>query len=264
MCPATGRRGTGTMTSMTIASALAVILCLTVSSCGPTPAGREAVASEIAATLEAEHSMQAPAPPTTTPTGRGSPTRLPSRTQPPTATPTTPPSPSPTPSPTPTKAPTATPSHTPTATPSPAPSDTATPAPRPTASPLPASCKPDAEVVASEGHEVYAPLGFVGGKEAPMLPPGEPFAWLWRVRSTGCARWPEGTVWAYVSGHRMEGPEHARVRSVRVGETYEIVVEFVTPPEPGAHQGFWQMQGPDGTRFGEQGTVQVSVYGVVP
>ena len=141
---------------------------------------------------------------------------------------------------------------------------TATSKPKPTDTPLPPSCKPGAKVVEEIPDLNYPYIGTVGGELAIGVGAGETFSMIWRVRSSGCADWPRGTVWAFVSGHPMGISEPIRVGRVPVGEIVEIEVEFTAPLESGCYQGIWQMRGPDGAFFGEQGDVEVCIMPTVP
>ena len=147
------------------------------------------------------------------------------------ATPTASPTPADTP---PTESPTSQPQATTQATPSP--------------TPLPAGCLPGATFVM----DVTIPDGTV-------LAPGEGFTKVWRISSSGCAPWPAGTRWVFVSEERMGGPESVDVPQTSLGETADIAVELQAPDAAGTYRGYWQLQAPDGTRFGDQVYVLIEV-----
>lgn len=147
---------------------------------------------------------------------------------------------------------TPTPTHSPTPTPLPTATSTQIP-PTPTNSPTPTPCLPDAAFVA----DVTIPDGTT-------LMPGETFEKVWRIGSSGCAPWPAGTRWVFVSGDRMGAPGAVAVVDTPVGGAADIAVLMVAPDAPGTYKGYWQMQAPDGARFGERVHVQIVVSEPTP
>jgi len=89
--------------------------------------------------------------------------------------------------------------------------------------------------------------------------PGEAFTKVWRVRNSGTCAWETGTQLAFVSGERMDGPAAVDVPQVAPGSRADVSVDLVTPAEPGTHRGNWQLQAPDGNRFGSVIYVQIVV-----
>lgn len=124
---------------------------------------------------------------------------------------------------------------------------TTTPTPEPTPEPLSPSCMPGATFVA----DVSVPDGT-------EFAPGESFSKAWRVRSSGCAPWPFGTRLIFDSGDRMGGLP-VRVPGASLEGTAKLRVQLTAPDSPGTYKGFWQMQAPDGTRFGERFYVVIVV-----
>ena len=149
---------------------------------------------------------------------------------------------------TPTLEPTDTPTPEPTDTPTPEPTDTPTPMPTATYTPTPTPCLPDADFV----EDVTVPDGTVFG-------PGERFSKTWRLLSSGCAPWPAGTTWIFVSGAQMGAPGGITVPNTSLGSTADIAVEMVAPEAPGTYTGYWQMRDSDGTPFGDQALVMIVV-----
>ena len=100
---------------------------------------------------------------------------------------------------------------------------------------------PDADLVA----DVSVPDGT-------QFSPGEGFTKIWRMQSSGCAPWPKETAWVFASGDQMAARESVPVPETELGESVDLAVEMTAPDTPGTYKGFWQMQGPDGTRFGDR------------
>jgi hypothetical protein len=125
---------------------------------------------------------------------------------------------------------------------------TPTPTRTPTLAPSPTPCLPDADLVAA-----------VSVPDGTRFAPGEGFTKIWRVRSSGCAPWPAGTIWAFASGDQMSAPASVPVPETPLSGTVDIAVEMIAPDAPGAYQGFWQMQSPSGGRFGDRVYVMIEV-----
>ncbi len=89
--------------------------------------------------------------------------------------------------------------------------------------------------------------------------PGEAFTKVWRVRNSGTCTWEAGTQLVFVSGEPMGGPAAVDVPSVAPGSNTDISVGLVAPTAPGTYRGTWQLQSPEGVRFGSQIYVQIIV-----
>ena len=141
---------------------------------------------------------------------------------------------------------TSTPAATRPATDTPLPIDT--PSPEPSATPTPTPCQPDLAFV----QDVTVPDGTV-------FAPGEAFQKIWRVRSSGCAAWPSGSRWVFVSGDQLGGASGQSVPQTPPDQVTDIAVSMVAPDQPGTYQGYWQLQTPDGTLVGERCYLRVVV-----
>ena len=89
--------------------------------------------------------------------------------------------------------------------------------------------------------------------------PGETFTKIWRVRNSGTCAWESGAQLAFVSGEPMGGPVAVDVPAVAPGSNTDVSVDLVAPREPGTYRSTWQLQGPDGVRFGSRVYVQIVV-----
>jgi hypothetical protein len=144
---------------------------------------------------------------------------------------------------------------TPTRTPTPTATPTRTPTPTrlPTHTLTPTPCLPGASFVA----DVTVPDGT-------NYLPGEGFTKTWRIRSSGCAAWPDGSTWVFASGEQMGAPGSVPVPDTPLNGTADISVSMIAPSSPGDYKGYWQMQTPDGFRFGEQVYVMIVVSAPTP
>ena len=121
----------------------------------------------------------------------------------------------------------------------------AAPTPKPTRTPaitpVSRSCPPNATYL----RDVSVPDGT-------EFAPGEFFTKVWSIRSTGCAPWPAGTRLVFDSGDRMEAPTGVDVPETPLGSVADVSVLMFAPDTPGTYKGYWQMEAPDGTRFGDR------------
>lgn len=83
-----------------------------------------------------------------------------------------------------------------------------------------------------------------------QMSPGESFVKTWRVRNSGTCDWDAGTTLVFSSGRQMGGPDSVPVGALATGETLDVSVNLTAPDSPGSYRGDWQLQAPDGTRFG--------------
>ena len=91
--------------------------------------------------------------------------------------------------------------------------------------------------------------------------PGESFTKVWRVRSSGCSAWEAGSRWVFVSGHPLGAADGVDVPDMPLGETVDLSVAMRAPDQPGSYKSYWQMQSPDGHRFGDQAYALIVVPG---
>lgn len=217
-----------------------MLVGLLATACTPAPVDKDALRTEVAATIYAGQTAQALAvtgttPPAATPTLRAKEVSTPTSTVIPTSTVTSIPGPISTP--------TTTPTRTLTLTPTLVPTDTLTPGP----------CLPDASFV----EDVTVPDGT-------NFAPSESFTKTWRIRSAGCALWPTGSTLVFDSGDQMGAPESVPAPDTPLGSTADISVEMVAPDVPGTYEGSWKMQSDSGARFGNRLWVIIVVPGPTP
>ena len=89
--------------------------------------------------------------------------------------------------------------------------------------------------------------------------PNTAFVKTWRIQNTGSCDWEPGTKLVYFSGDQMGGPPSVDVPPTAVGASADISVNFTSPGTPGTYRSNWQVQRPDGTKFGQQYYVQIVV-----
>ncbi len=83
------------------------------------------------------------------------------------------------------------------------------------------------------------------------LAPGEPFAKVWRLRNDGTCAWDSAYGLSFVGGERMGALRSTPLnQTVLPGGSIDLTVEMVAPEQPGAYQGFWKLEDPQGRLFG--------------
>ena len=91
---------------------------------------------------------------------------------------------------------------------------------------------------------------------------GASFEKVWRLINDGCLEWGSGTRLVFSGGDRMGGPDSVPVRLTPPNNLVDVGVPLTAPAEPGTYKGYWQLQAPDGSRFGPRVFVEIVV--VVP
>jgi hypothetical protein len=132
-------------------------------------------------------------------------------------------------------------------------SPTSAPPPLPTETPVP-------DISAPGGCTLNA--AYVADVTVPdntEMSPGESFVKAWRLRNSGTCDWEAGTVLVFSSGEQMGGPTSVPAGTLAAGATLDVSVNLTAPSAPGTYRGNWQMQAPDGTRFGSVVFVQIVV-----
>ena len=89
--------------------------------------------------------------------------------------------------------------------------------------------------------------------------PGKAFTKVWRLRNSGTCAWEPGTKLVFVSGDPMGGPTEVDVAAATPGSNADVSVDLVAPATPDTYRSTWQLQSPDGVRFGSQIYVQIVV-----
>ena len=118
---------------------------------------------------------------------------------------------------------------------------------------MPPGCTPNAKFVS----DVTVP-------DNTLLNPGEVFTKTWRVQSSGCAPWPEGARWVFVSGDRLEAPENVPVPVIQPNILYDVSVVMKAPMAPGSYKGYWQLQTGQGEPIGKSMWVAITVAAPAP
>ncbi len=82
------------------------------------------------------------------------------------------------------------------------------------------------------------------------IQPGEAFTKTWRIRNSGTCAWEDGTELVFVDKDPMGSPPSVAVPSTMPNDVIDVSVSMTGPDAPGTYRSDWQMQTPEGTRFG--------------
>jgi hypothetical protein len=92
-----------------------------------------------------------------------------------------------------------------------------------------------------------------------VLSPGAAFVKTWRVRNSGTCDWDAGFQLIFVGGAQMGGPASVLLPAVPAGGQTDISVNQTAPTSYGTHKGTWRIRADDGTVFGTNLTVVISI-----
>jgi len=78
-----------------------------------------------------------------------------------------------------------------------------------------------------------------------------PFTKIWRLKNIGSSTWTASFSVVFISGEMMSAvsPQYLTI-NVIPGQTVDIPVNMVAPPNPGTYQGFWALKNASGVLFG--------------
>jgi hypothetical protein len=82
---------------------------------------------------------------------------------------------------------------------------------------------------------------------------------VWQVRNSGTCAWGVGYQLARINGEAFGAPGSVSVPPTAAGETADLVVTFDAPLQAGTYTNTWQLQTPNGTRFGPELTLSIRV-----
>ena len=110
------------------------------------------------------------------------------------------------------------------------------------------ACTPEAAFVA----DVTIPPGSAFPPEAQMDK-------VWQVRNSGTCAWGVGYRLVRVEGEALGAPDAVPVPPTAAGATADLAATFSAPSQSGTYGNTWRLQTPDGTPFGPELTLSVSV-----
>lgn len=100
--------------------------------------------------------------------------------------------------------------------------------------------------------------------DAYVAQPNGAFRKMWQVQNTGSTTWNNGYRLVFVSGIQMGAPSEVAIPAASPQQVVTVGMDIVAPSEPGVHRGYWQLRNAQGTFFGQQLWVQVTVPGQAP
>ncbi len=89
---------------------------------------------------------------------------------------------------------------------------------------------------------------------------GAPFTKTWRLRNTGTCIWDSSYLLVHLAGATL-GPRtrYNLPLAVAPGQEFDLSINFTAPDEAGIYTSQWQLETPDGVRFGTRPFLQIVV-----
>lgn len=99
-----------------------------------------------------------------------------------------------------------------------------------------------------------------------IVAPGTSPIKTWRIKNTGRSTWGPGYKLAYSSGDRLGAPQSIDLPTIAPGQTADLSLQLQIPPDvaPGTKTGYWQLQNPQGTHFGDVIWFKLNIPGPQP
>jgi Tol biopolymer transport system component len=97
-----------------------------------------------------------------------------------------------------------------------------------------------------------------------VVSPGQTLVKTWRMRNTGSSTWGSGYQLVFVGGEQMGAPGAVNAPTTAPGQDVDLSVNLTAPSSDGDHLGYWQLRNAQGTYFGPQIWVWITVYGGSP
>ena len=89
--------------------------------------------------------------------------------------------------------------------------------------------------------------------------PGEPIDKKWLVSNSGTCNWDSRYRLKLISGDPMGAPNEQALYPARSGTKATLRILFTAPQNPGTYQNAWQASSPDGSNFGSEVFIQITV-----
>lgn len=97
-----------------------------------------------------------------------------------------------------------------------------------------------------------------------LLPAGQTFTKVWRIRNSGTTKWGEGYSLAFFQDNQMNGPASVPLPPAAPNEVVDISVPLVAPSTAGNHRSTWKPRNPQGNFFDFELYAQIQVAATIP
>ena len=91
------------------------------------------------------------------------------------------------------------------------------------------------------------------------LTPGESIDKEWLVTNSGSCNWDSRYRLKLISGDALGAPNEQALFPARAGTQATLRIVFTAPPNSGTYQSAWQALAPDGSAFGSEVYIQITV-----
>ena len=92
-----------------------------------------------------------------------------------------------------------------------------------------------------------------------VLAPGSSFTKIWRLQNMGATTWGEGYQFVLTGGQTLGAPHRLPVPLCPPGQSADLTVSFMTPPDAGQYLSTWSLVDPQGNPFGEAVWTRIQV-----
>jgi len=89
--------------------------------------------------------------------------------------------------------------------------------------------------------------------------PGVPIDKQWVVNNSGTCNWDSRYRLKLLSGDNMDAPKEQALYPARAGTKATLRIVFTAPQNSGTYQSAWQAYAPDGSSFGNEVFIQITV-----
>eukprot|EP00794_Sanderia_malayensis_P018053 gene18053-19862_t len=96
-------------------------------------------------------------------------------------------------------------------------------------------------------------------KEGQSVTPNTSFLKTWKIKNDGQERWPTQLRLVFTKGHNFANNGVIPVHPIEPGETSELSIPMISPPETGLFAGEWRLANISNNFFGDPLTVTLSV-----
>jgi hypothetical protein len=91
--------------------------------------------------------------------------------------------------------------------------------------------------------------------------PNQAYVKTWRLKNTGSTTWGNGYQLVFIRGEQMGSPTAVNVPTTAPNAMVNLSINLTAPTAPGTHSSYWRLRNPQGTFFGPEIFVKITVPG---
>ena len=97
-----------------------------------------------------------------------------------------------------------------------------------------------------------------------VVSPSQSLTKTWRMKNTGSSTWGSGYQLVFLRGDQMGAPSSINVSNTSPGQIVDLSVNITTPSTPGNYAGYWRLRNSQGTYFGPEIWVKITISNNAP